>query len=287
MIKVYCRENNEFYYETQYGEKKLQFLYNTVIGRFLLKIAVSKVLSNISSLLNSTPKSTKKIPGFISKYNINTDDFEKKEYSSFNDFFIRKIKKGRRSIYKKPDRLISPADSKMLVYNINDQLKLNIKNSVYSIDELLNNKSYGKLFDNGLCLVFRLTVDDYHRYCFVENGKIMKRKSIDGKLHTVSSISSDYKVFAENKREYSLINTIKMGNIIQMEIGAMLVGRIINHKTSVAVKGAEKGYFAYGGSTIILLIQSNKVKIDGDILMNSVNGIETKIRYGETIGTII
>lgn len=287
MIKVYNRTKKEYYYETQYGEKKLKFLYNTIIGRCLLKIAVSKSISNICSYFNSTKKSTKKIPAFILKYNINTDDFEKKEYTSFNDFFTRKLINGKRSIYIKPDKLIAPADSKMLVYQINDQLKMNIKNSFYTIEELLQSKSYGKMFDDGLCLVFRLTVDDYHRYCFIENGKILERKSIDGKLHTVSSISSDYKVFAENKREYNLINTSNMGNIIQMEIGAMLVGKINNYNTLTAVKGKEKGYFAYGGSTVLLFIQKNKVKIDEDILINSVKGIETKIQYGEMIGTVL
>lgn len=42
-----------------------------------------------------------------------------------------------------------------------------------------------------------------------------------------------------------------------MEVGAMMVGRITNHEAvpGYVTRGEEKGYFEFGGSTIILLTQ--------------------------------
>lgn len=286
MIKVFDRAKNSYYDEEQYGEKYLKFLYGCFIGRILLKIAVSSWFSRINERLNSSKRSVKKIQPFIDKYNVTIDDFENEKYTSFNAFFIRKLADGKRKICKDDDKLISPADSKLFVYSIDEDLKLCIKGSIYSIRELLKSEVLAEQFKGGLCFVYRLSVDDFHRYCFVENGDIISKKSISGRLHTVSSISSDYKVFAENKREFSVINTSALGVIIQMEIGALLVGRIENHDTTIAIKGSEKGYFAYGGSTIIVMISKDKANVDNDILQNSLNGIETKVKYGEKVGNI-
>lgn len=77
-----------------------------------------------------------------------------------------------------------------------------------------------------------------------------------------------------------------LGKIIQIEVGAMQVGKIVNLKKDKFTKGEEKGYFEYGGSTIVVIIKKDKIEIDQDILENSKNGIETKIKIGEKIGEI-
>lgn len=287
MVRIYDRNTNEYYNEVQYGEKKLEFLYDTLIGRILLRLFISKFFSQITAKLNSGKRSVKKIRPFIEKYSIKTDDFEKKVYTSFDDFFTRKLKNGKQTVCNDMLRLISPCDSKLSVYRIDSNLVLNIKNSLYTIDELLKDKHIANMFADGICLVFRLTVDDYHRYCFVDSGNIINHKVINGKLHTVSSISNRYKVFKENQREYQVIETDHLGTIVQMEVGAILVGKIVNHPVPCAVRGEEKGYFNYGGSTIILLIEKSKVQIDSDIMQHSKDNIETKVRYGEGVGDIL
>lgn len=286
MIKVYDRAKKSYYNEKQYGRKRRRFLYGSVLGRMLLKIVASSGISRLIERLNSSSRSVQKIQPFIEKYNIKMDDFENVKYKSFNDFFTRKLADGKRKICSNYQCLISPADSKLLVCTINKELKLRIKNAKYSIEELLKSEDLAEEFKGGLCLVFRLSVDDFHRYCFIESGDIIEKKSVSGKLHTVSSTSTKYQAFSENKREYSVIRTSILGEIIQMEIGALLVGKINNHDTIYAKKGREKGYFSYGGSTIIVLISRGKVKIDSDILKNSEKGIETKVKYGEKIGEI-
>ena len=49
-------------------------------------------------------------------------------------------------------------------------------------------------------------------------------------------------------------------------------------------KGDEKGYFEFGGSTVVLLLQNGKVRLDADLVENSENGYETIVRMGERIG---
>jgi phosphatidylserine decarboxylase len=88
----------------------------------------------------------------------------------------------------------------------------------------------------------------------------------------------------QNQREYSILQTENFGKIVQMEVGAMMVGKIVNHNLKKFKRGIEKGYFLFGGSTVVLMIKEGIVEIDSDIIGNSRNSIETKVRALETIG---
>lgn len=283
MIRIYDREKKEYYDETQYGEKALNFLYKTAVGRVLLKIAVSKGFSNLERRRKDSARSVREIEPFIEKYGIRCEDFEEREYSSFNDFFTRRHADGKRNVCMNDGTIISPADAKLRVYEISDDLKINVKRSVYTVGALLGDEELARRFSGGMCFVYRLTVDDCHRYCFTESGNVRKAVHLDGVLHTVSSISEEYDVYTHNAREYCLIET-NLGGVIQMEVGAMLVGRIVNKEVKTAVRGEEKGYFSYGGSTIIVMYEKGRVKADGDIMDNSKTETETKVKYGESVG---
>ena len=69
-----------------------------------------------------------------------------------------------------------------------------------------------------------------------------------------------------------------------MEVGALMVGKIVNHEVKSFKKGDEKGYFLFGGSTVVIIVKENEIEIDKDILENSKKGIETRINARETIG---
>lgn len=260
-------------------------LYKTIIGGVVLAFATRKTVSKVSSIYMNSKSSVKRIDKFIKKNKINMDDYPKREYLSFNDFFTRKILKNKRPFSKKQNDLISVADSKLLVYEINDKTEMIIKNKKYTLKELLRDKNLAEEYKGGLCLVFRLTVDDYHRYSFVDDGNVIKSKKINGILHTVGPIAfRRYKVFKENQREYSVLNTKNFGKVIQMEVGALMVGKIVNYNIEKFHRGDEKGYFLFGGSTVVLIFKKDVVEIDEDILKNSSVGIETKVKLGETIG---
>ena len=282
-ISISDRKDKNNYIEK--SPKSASFLYKTLLGSVILIVATRKSVSKLGSLYMNSKYSTKKIDKFIKKNKINMKDYPKKEYSSFNDFFTRKIIAKKRPISKKDSDLISVADSKLLYYEINNDTEMKIKGENYSVRDLVRDKALAQEYKNGVCLVFRLTVDDYHRYSFVDDGEVLKVKKINGILHTVGPIAfKRYKVFKENQREYSILITKNFDKVIQMEVGALMVGKIVNHDVKSFHRGQEKGYFLFGGSTVILLFKKDVVRIDEDIVNNSLKGIETKVKLGEVIG---
>ena len=212
--------------------------------------------------------------------------------NSFQDRFLEKIychKAGR--IFLKPFLLpvFSKAGGKLLDSAVSRIFITPFIRS-HSIDmREYDQRKYGKvaeLFEGGYIWVFRLSVEDYHRYIYVDNGKVSDHIRIPGIFHTVNPVANDcYPIYKENTREYSLLRSENFGLVLQMEVGALMVGKIENKPGNKKVqRGEEKGNFAFGGSTVILMTQKNKVCPDKDILKYSVRGIETKVKMGESVG---
>ena len=247
----------------------LDFLYHTIPGRMLLKPLTAPALSRLCGRFLDSSLSHFLVRPFIRTNNIRIEDYETDHIRSFNDFFSRKICEGLLSVWK-----------------IEKDTVLPVKQSSYTLTSLLRSHKLARHYEGGYCLVFRLCVNHYHRYCYVDSGAKSRNRRIPGVLHTVRPVAlASRPVFTENSREYTLIRTDQLGTIVQMEVGAMLVGRIVNHEgKGTAVRGSEKGFFQYGGSTIILLTGPGKVQIDPAILKNSSTDNETPVKLGEVIG---
>lgn len=267
-------------------DRFLRFLYTNRMGKHLLKFMISDKLTRLIELYMNTRISTLKIDPFIKENKINISDYEKKFYTSYNDFFTRKIKKSRRPVNMEPDVLISPSDGKVTVYPISDKLVVNIKNIDYSIKSLLLDRELAEELEGGWLYVIRLTVDNYHRYCYPDSGYQHENYYIPGFFHTVNPVAlENTSVFAQNCRAYTIIDSDHFGRIIQMEVGAMGVGRIVNYKESEFVeKGEEKGYFEFGGSTVCLFVPKGSAVPDADMIKNTAEGYETLVKMGEQIG---
>lgn len=263
-------------------EKSLNFLYNTFLGRVILKLFLARpYLSKLRGWYLKRGITKKDIKPFVLKNNIDVSGFDLESFKCFNDFFIRK--RDKIEFEKDNNLLISPADSKLSVYKISEDLRLNIKRSSYTISEILGDDKLSKKYKDGYCLVFRLCVDDYHRYIYTDNGELIKKYKISGELHTVRPVSDKCKVFSRNTREISVLKTENFGDVVQIEVGAMFVGAIKNHEVPEFKRGQEKGYFEFGGSTIVMLYDKN-IKIDDDISEYSKKDIETKVKIGERVG---
>lgn len=285
-MQIYNRSLKQYEPISQYGGGLLEILYHHRRGRILLKFVIHPVFSGLYGLWNSTPLSRGKIAPFVAKYGICMGDYEEREYASFNDFFIRKPRPDRRPVDMEETSFVSPADSKLSVYPIAKDNRISVKGVEYTLSELLGQKTINLTnYEGGMCLVFRLTMDDCHRYCFVDGGRVVRRYHIKGRLHTVSPISREHKVYRENFRVVNVLDTLNFGRIVCIEVGALLVGRIVNHPVRRFEKGMEKGYFEPGGSTIILLLQKGSVELDEDIARICGEGTEVKIRLGEKIGS--
>ena len=265
----------------------LEFLYKNPVGRILLRPLISRPVSVLSGKLLDTRLSKALIAPFVKQNNINTRDYELEDIGCFNDFFCRRIKEGLRPVSDNGDDLIAPADGLLSVYRINDDTMLGVKQSRFSISRMLRDRKLAAGFNGGYALVFRLCVNHYHRYIFFDSGRVYKNRRINGVYHTVRPVALEqYPVYIENSREYMVMDTEHFGRAVQMEVGAMLVGRIVNEPVSdTRVKrGVEKGHFEYGGSTIIVLLSADKAKLRQDILDFVNTSQEISVKMGEVIG---
>lgn len=267
-------------------ERFLSFLYNKAFGRILLKIMCRRAISNVGALYMRSPLSKRRIKKTVEKNGIDMSEYIGRDFGSFNEFFIRKIKDGARPVDFSPESVISPADSKLTVYDISEDSVYKIKGCEYSVEQLIADKEEAKNYNGGKCFVYRLSVDNYHRYCHVDSGREIYRKFIPGALHTVNPIALEkLDVYGKNCRELTVIETENFGRIAFVEVGAMMVGRINNAPRGEIKRGAEKGYFSFGGSTIVVLYRKGCAVPDGDIAGNSAEEIETAVKYGERVGT--
>lgn len=278
MTKVYNRELKKIVEVKHFGGSILNKIYR---NKLLTMLLTSRFVSICYGVYDKSFLSRKKIKKFIEDNSIDMSIYEEKKYSNFNDFFIRKLKNINIDNNKK--HLVSPVQGYLKVYPIKDDLSFSVKNLNYTLDDLFKGEDLS-LYKNGMVLVFRLALNNYHRFHYIDDGKLVKRTKINGRLHTVSDSSSKYKIFKENYREYSILDTSNFGKIIYMEVGALLVGKIINHNYEDFKRGMEKGYFLPGGSTIILVL--NNIKVDDDIMKQSINNIETIVDVGERIGEL-
>lgn len=263
----------------------IRFLYKTIIGRIILKILTLRFISKVVGSFLNIRFSKILIKPFVRKNNINLEEYIC-DFTSFNDFFSRKIKEEYRPIDSKETHLISPCDGYLSAYKIKDGLIIPIKQSYYSISSLLQNKDLEHKYQDGICLVIRLCVNHYHRYCYIDSGVKGKNHYLAGKLHTVRPIAlENFPVFTENAREYTLMQTNHFGNVTQIEVGALFVGKIKNHHEEYTfLKGEEKGMFLFGGSTVILLFEPNKISIPNVYFKKTEKEEEIPVKMGEKIG---
>lgn len=267
----------------------LKKLYGTVCGRVILKALTAPAVSKAAGAFMDSRLSVPLIKRFIKSSGIDTSQYVMKKFRSYNEFFTRRVKRGMRPIDRMPSHFISQCDSKLTVYKIGKSSVFRIKGSRYRVSDLIQNDFLAKRYEGGYCMIFRLEVDDYHRYCYIDSGTKTENTFINGELHTVNPIALEhYNIYKRNCREYTVLHTENFGDVVQVEVGAMMVGRIVNrHGAAEVVRGEEKGKFEFGGSTIVLLVQEDMIRIDDDILRNSAENIETVVKYGEKVAASV
>ena len=292
MIKYYNRKENKYEIEKVAGEKYLNWSYSSPSGKGLVELFLKKKLfSKLYGHYCDTKISSRKVNDFIKDFNIDMSMYEipNGKYSSFNEFFIRPLNPGARVIDKSNDILISPCDGKISAYtNIDLNDLVQVKGFTYSLKELLQDNEIYNLYDGGSCLIFRLCPTDYHRFHFIDDGVCSDTTKIKGHYYSVNPIALKgvNKLFCQNKREWSVFHSDNFGDVIYVEVGATCVGSIIqNYRPNVKItKGDEKGYFKFGGSTVILFFKKDAVKIHEDLLAQTQLGFETSVLQGEKIG---
>lgn len=289
VIEYYDRKTGELCRENVMGDAAIKWAYRSLSGKiFAPFIFGSSIMSRLLGFYFDSSFSKSKISQVILDLNIDESEFAKvtKEFSSFNDFFTRKLKSEARPFSSDKNCVLSPADGRLLVYNeVSGRSLMKVKGVEDSLDNLFGDELTD--FNDGHVAVVRLCPSDYHRYHFPCDGTVVDEVKIKGKFHSVNPIALKAKkrIFCINKRSYTLIETEEFGKIAFMEVGAFGVAGI--HQTYSGIKVnrmQEKGYFDFGGSTVILLFQKGTIKFDADLIENSKSGIETLVKAGATIG---
>ena len=264
----------------------LRFLYEKKLGTPFLKLLTSRFVSRAVGRYLDGRLSKGLIKGYVKKHGIDMNEYLAEQYPSFNAFFTRRIRPELRPFDCSPEAFVSPCDGKLSVFPVEEGGKFEIKGFSYSAETLLRNAELAEKYRGGWCLVFRLTVEDYHRYFYIDGGSKGENVFIEGRLHTVQPIALEHRrVFTENCREYTVLHTENFGDVTQVEVGAMMVGRIVNNQGAGSFRrGEEKGRFEFGGSTIVLLVEREKVLLDEELIRNTLEDGETKVLCGERIG---
>ncbi|MCT4666226.1 MAG: archaetidylserine decarboxylase [Flavobacteriales bacterium] len=271
----------------------IRFLYGqNPLGKILLhQLFKRKWISSFVGKHMDSKRSIKRIQAFIDQFQMKMDDYiiPSTGFQSFNDFFYRKIKPEARPI---AEGIISPADGKILVFpTLEASQQFFIKGSLFDIHRFIQNKKVSEKYLDGGMAIIRLAPVDYHRYHFPTAGVVGENIKIKGDYYSVSplALKKNLEIFLENKREYVEVEHPKSGKYLICDVGATMTGSIIQtHQANTTVeKGQEKGYFAFGGSTLVLLFQKNTMHFAEDLIENTQNHFETTIKMGENIGFFI
>lgn len=294
MIRIYDRKEKKLMEERVVGEKFLKLLYERPYGRPLLFLIRRKFFSTFYGRLMDTRRSRGMIGPFIRDHGIAMEEsmVKAEDFTSFNDFFRRQLKPSARPFDPSPHTFPSPADSRLLAFtDISIHEVIQVKGLTYSLKELLKNPVLAENYQGGTVLVFRLNPLDYHRFHFVDEGIPHPSENINGFYYSVNpmALKTIPRVYLENKRAITRFDSRHFGTLLYVEVGATNVGTIIQtHEACLPVKkGSEKGYFEFGGSTVILFVEKGRLTLHEDILKASKEGIETRVLCGETIGEAV
>lgn len=290
-IRYVERDSGQIKTEKVAGERWLGWLYNNPVGEATLwGLAKRKVVSSIYGTMMDRPSSAEKIEPFVEEFNIDMGIAQQKQFKSFNDFFTRKLKNDARPVDIDSNIVVSPADGKVLAYSSIHNSDFIIKGYRFDIYSFLHDPAIAQKYIDGSMLVIRLAPNDYHRFHFPVGGKVSSLTRVDGDYYSVNPIALRKKaeIFCLNKREFVIISSRQFGDVLMAEVGATMVGSIVQtYESDQVMKGQEKGFFKFGGSTVVLLFGKNKIRIDSDLLNNTKKGLETTVKVGERIGTAV
>lgn len=273
--------------ESILGDKALRFAYETLLGRTLWPVLFgSKFISALMGWRYDSPRSRRSIAALAATPGCEVGEAEKplSEYSSFNEFFTRRLKPGTRPI---GEGFVSPADGRLMLYPGADaDLPFPLKGATRTLREVLGGDAPSGRFD---IAVVRLAPVDYHRFhfpcdCRVDGGV----KVLPGRYHSVNPIALLRRpdVYAENERQIVKCRA-DFGCFWMVDVGAFGVGTIVQtFEGDSFAKGDEKGLFKFGGSTVIVAVPAGAVVFDSDIVRNSSEGLETLVRCNERIGQV-
>jgi phosphatidylserine decarboxylase len=293
-IRYIDRQTGKMEQEKVYGEEAIRFLYGNRFGRLVNRlVSRNSLFSSLFGWWQNGAWTQRNVEPFIRTYGMNPAEFQEdpKNFSSFNDFFIRRLKPDARPIPPNHNIAVLPADARYLFFqNIAECDGYLVKGKKFSLSSLLKDEALAAQYSRGAMAIARLCPTDYHRFHFPIDNTPGDTRLINGFLYSVNplALKQNIHIFSENKRTLCALQTKAFGQVLFMEVGATNVGSI--HQTYTphqpCLKGDEKGYFSFGASSIILLFEQGRIAFDDDLLKASRQKIEIKGLMGQSMGIL-
>lgn len=291
-IIYFNRHSGQEETELVLGEKAIRNTYGTTWGRLALHLLIKRAFfSKWYGARMDTPESAKRIPAFIEQFGIDQEEALIPEggYKSFNDFFFRRLKPEARPLDENPDHAVFPADGRHSGFaNASQTEGVFIKGQSFDLPALLGDAALGERYAQGTLIISRLCPVDYHRFHFPVEGTPGETKTIPGPLASVSPYALRRKLswLWTNKRTLTLLDSPRWGKVALIDVGATCVGSIFQTFTpgQAVQKGDEKGYFAFGGSTVITLFEPGRIRLAQDLLDCTARQQELYARVGSCMG---
>lgn len=289
-IRVWDRRHAREIEEQVYGEAGVRFVYGNPLGRLLGDLLLARRwFSRVYGWMQSTSLSGRKVAPFIARYQIPMEEYEPGPFRTFNDFFVRRFRQGARPWVTDADVMPAFAEARYLAWTaIEDGQTFPVKGRDLSATALLGSDALAREFTGGPLLLARLCPVDYHRFHFPDDGQVVDSHRVHGAFHSVNplALAARSDVLATNERHVTLLDTSQFGKLAYVEVGAMCVGRIVQSHTSPTFRrGDEKGYFLFGGSTVVVLGQPGAWVPDAELLDQTGRRRETLVRLGERVAT--
>ena len=293
-IQYFNRHTQKIEREKVYGDKAVKWLYQSALGKVMGDFIATPFVSEVYGMMQDSFWSQKKIPGFIEEFDIEMDDFlpaqkslKSHGYGSFNEFFIRRFKPGARQFCQDSNEMPAFCEARYFGHKkIDNSVTIPVKGAYLQSRQLLANSKWNSLFEEGPFLVARLCPVDYHRFHFPDDGQVIERYPVHGALHSVNPIALKQRdnIFITNKREVSILETQNFGLLAFIEVGATCVGKIVqSYPQKSFSRGDEKGYFLFGGSTVVVLGQKGAWTPVDEVLDYTQKGIEVYSKLGACI----
>ena len=291
-IPVYDLQNKRIVDEKVYGGDLLRNFYSKPYLRAIIERPwAQKFVSRVFGVIKKSAFSRNQVDAFVKTFEVSLEGFQVPEggFESFNDFFIRKKKSV--TFPANYENFPSACDARLSLCRIDNGIpKLNIKGREILLPDLLGNSGKFTNPKKGWALTFRLCPLDYHRFHFVDSGMVSAPVKLGTMLHSVNpwALEALPKIFEWNERQVCEQQSDHYGKIVYIEVGAMCVGRI--HQTyspkKRAARGQEKGYFEFGASTLVVLLEDGEQKFSPLPVIQEKNaeGLEVVVRLGEKIG---
>jgi phosphatidylserine decarboxylase len=249
--------------EREFSIMGVHQLFQTIY-RFMIELTNGKWSSNLLKRFTTSNLSRIVVPHFSRIYKINTEEMEGelKDFPTLHDFFIRRLKSGKRPIDPGMYVVTSPVDAVLEeVGPISEEKTIEVKGKTYSIAEMLGNDLILQKYINGTFMVLYLSPSHYHRIHSPLVGEVTAQWTLGEKSYPVNQLGLKHGKDTLSKN-YRTITEIKhlSGHLALVKVGAMFVNSIeVIHEHEQLEKGQELAYFTFG-STVVLLFEKDSLK---------------------------